>query len=95
MSQSPSFGTMIRAGRLGWGLSHKHGAFIRIWDEPNGKIVVELHPTNGVPKYKTDTGHHRVWWETPAILDMIPWLRGVTRIKKYVRVTVNDEGIPQ
>jgi len=83
---------MIRAARLGWGLSRKHGAFIRLCDLENDRIVVELHPTNSIPKYKTDTGYHRVWWENPEILELIPFLKGVTRIKKFIRVTVNDVG---
>jgi hypothetical protein len=95
-AESPSLGTMIRSRRLGWGLSRKHGAFIRMSDgpdTPSGRTtVIELCPVNAVPSKKCPSGFHRVWWETPDILEMIPWLRGVTRIKRYVSVVINDEG---
>ena len=94
MSEAPSLGTMIRSRRLGWGLSCKHGCFVRMSDGPDlptGRTsVIELCPLNSVPSKKI--GYHRVWWDTPGILDMIPWLRGVTKIKQYVAVTVDDDG---
>lgn len=93
---TPSFGTMIKSRRLGWGKSERHGCFIRMSDGPDlpGGVrssIIELCPLNAIPSKKI--GYHRCWWEQEGILDMIPWLRGVTRIKKYIRVTVNDEGV--
>jgi hypothetical protein len=86
----PSFGSRIRAYRLGYAWSNRHGAFIRIaTDGP--KNIIELAPASGVPK-KTAVKEYRVWWEQPQMLDMIPWLRGVRRIKKPVRVEVDDNG---
>lgn len=58
------------------------------------KTLIELAPHNAVPskKCKGEVGDFRVWWETLGILDMIPWLRGVTRIKKFIAVFVDDDG---
>lgn len=89
---SPSFGTMIRAARLGWGLSRKHGCFIRMVDLGLDKNVIELCPIHNVPSKKSENRTYRVWWEQPGILDLIPWLRRVREIKRYIRVVVNDVG---
>ena len=88
----PSFGTMIRATRLGWGLSRQHGCFIRMTDLDRQRSLIELCPVHDVPIKKTEGRYHRVWWDEPSILDLIPWLRGVKEIKRYIRVIVDDEG---
>lgn len=86
-----AFGTNIRACRLGWHRSEKHGCFVRM-SNFCGKILVELCPPDAVPIYKTPGGVHRCWWDSPEILDMLPWLRGVKRIKAYIAVEVGDDG---
>lgn len=90
----PSFGSNIRAGRLGFKWSAKHGAFIRMSTPAADRSLIELAPYNAVPskKCKGEVGYFRVWWETPEILDMLPWLRGVTRVKKYIAVMIDDDG---
>lgn len=89
---SPSFGTHIRAARLGWGYAPQHGAFIRMSDADGANSRIELCPLNAVPSKKVAGGFHRVWWESPGILDLIPWLKGVRRIKRYMCVVVDTHG---
>lgn len=89
---TPTLGPRIRAARLGWGYTPKHGCFVRISDVAHDRFRIELCPVNAVPAKKC-AGGYRVWWENdPAILDMIPWLRGVRRIKRYVCVVVDEHG---
>jgi len=90
----PSFGSNIRAARLGWRWSDRHGAFIRMSDAGPGQSLIELAPADGLPGTRCSGGFHRCWWEQPGILDMIPWLRPVRRVKRLVRVVVDDEGNP-
>lgn len=89
---TPSFGTMIRAARLGWGLAREHGCFIRMSDAGESRSQIELCPLNEVPSKKSLGGHHRVWWESPDILKKIPWLIRIRKVHKYIVVIVDDEG---
>jgi hypothetical protein len=82
----------LRAHRLGWNWSDDHESFIRISTPKHGVNVVELCPFDAVPKGKTETGEHRCWWDDPSILLMLPWLRGVRRAKKHIRVVCDDDG---
>ena len=95
MNDPPSLGSTIRAARLGYKWSARHGAFIRMSTPAADRSLIELAPRDAIPskKAKGDVGDHRVWWETPEILDMIPWLRGIRRIKKYVAVLIDDGNI--
>jgi hypothetical protein len=87
---TPSLGTMIRARRLGWGLSNRHGAFIRMSNDGGEQSMIELCPINAIPSKKID--YHRCWWDTPEILQMVPWLAMIRKVKKYIAVTVNEHG---
>lgn len=89
---TPSFGTRIRAARLGWGHAPRHGCFIRMVDVGEGRNRIELCPTNGVPVKKSKGGLYRCWWETPEVLDLIPWLSPIRAIRRYVSVIVDNEG---
>lgn len=87
-----SFGTNIRAARLGYHWSERHGAFIRM-ATVGPRTFIELAPVSGVPnKSAAKVKEHRCWWEEVGILDLIPWLRNVRRIKRYVAVEVDDNG---
>lgn len=91
--ECPSFGTMIRATRLGWGWSRKHKAFIRMSDRPNMHTFIELVPMHGVLKTKCKGGEHRCWWDKgQEILDMIPWLKDVRQVRKSIGVLVDEHG---
>jgi hypothetical protein len=54
---------------------------------------IELAPASGVPnKSATKIKEHRCWWEQGDILGMIPWLRNVRRVKRYIAVEMDDNG---
>lgn len=82
---------MIRAIRLGWGLSRQHGCFIRMTDSKEMNSIIELCPIDAISK-KTFDKYYRRWWDSPEILQMIPWLKGITSIKKYICVEVDVQG---
>lgn len=87
-----SFGSNIRAARLGYHWSERHGAFIRM-ATAGPRTFIELAPANSVPnKSATKIKDHRCWWEQGDVLSMIPWLRNVRRIKRYIAVEVDDNG---
>jgi hypothetical protein len=94
MIDRPSVGSNIRAARLGFKWSERHGAFIRMSTPSKDRTLIELAPRDGVPtrKCKGEVGDFRVLWETPQILDMLPWLRGIRRVKKFISVNVDDNG---
>lgn len=87
----PSLGPTIRAARLGWHWSNRHGAFIRISTPDDMRNVIELAPVDDIPTAKLK-GDHRRWWDSPEILDMIPGLSMVNRVKKYIRFEVDEHG---
>lgn len=90
--RTPTLGPRIRAARLGFGYAPRHGCFCRISDVTTDTFRIELCPVNAVPSKKAKGGY-RCWWENdPGILDMIPWLKGVVRIKRYVCVVVDEDG---
>ena len=91
MTLYPALGPMIRAKRLGWGLSRRHGAFVRMSDAEGMNSRIELCPLDAVPSKKLK-GDHRCWWEDEGILGLLPWLKYVTRIKRYVCVVVDERG---
>lgn len=84
------FGMNLRAYRLGWGLSRRHGCYIRMTD-CGINTRVELCPIDDVPN-KMGGKTHRCWWDDPSILDMLPWLKPVKKIKQYVSLIINDSG---
>ena len=90
---TPSFGTMIRAARLGWGHAKRHGCFIRMSDADGMNSRIELCPLHKIPSERTAHKNHRCWWENgQSILDEIPWLKPVRAIKRYVCVVVDEAG---
>lgn len=88
----PTLGPMIRAHRLGWRWSDRHGAFIRMSDAGPDHTLIELAPADGVPGGKTKGGFYRCWWEGEDVLGLIPWLRNITRVHKLISVVVDDHG---
>lgn len=89
---SPSLGMLIRSRRLGWGLSQRHGCFVRMSDADGANTRIELCPVNAVPSCKVKSGFHRCWWEGEDVLSLIPWLRPVRAVHRYVCVVVDDRG---
>jgi len=89
--ETPSFGTMIRATRLGWGWARQHGCFIRMSDADGMNSLIELCPMHAVPSKKMK-GNYRVWWESPSVLGMIPWLKPIRKVHKAFAVKVDVDG---
>lgn len=90
---TPSFGTMIRAARLGWGLASAHGCFIRMSDADGMNTRIELCPLHEVPREKPK-GSYRVWWKNGReILNGLPWLKPIRAIKRYVAVVIDEHGV--
>lgn len=87
-----SLGTTIRAARLGWGFSERHNCFIRMSDDGKNTTMIELCPADDIPSKKTKYGTHRVWWDEPDLLNLLPWLKPVREVKAYIAVIVGDSG---
>lgn len=72
MEKSPPFGPMIRAARLGFRWSPRHGCFIRMADAGEKNVRIDIAPAGGMK----GKGFYRCWWETDRdgqdLLDMIP-----------------------
>lgn len=94
-----TFGTALRAARLGYGWSVALQAWVRIVDDGPSGFVVTLAPPNSVPVHNPRVdGKHRCWWdggtEAETALANAPGLlpyvgRGV---KHVVRLTLDDTG---
>lgn len=97
LADRPSLGTMIRSRRLGWGHVPAHGCFLRASDAgAPDRFRIELCPPDAIPARGTKGGtHYRAWWEGDggdALLALLPWLRNVRRVKKYISVIVDESG---
>lgn len=89
----PSFGSMIRGKRLGYGWSHRHGCFVRISGE-GPPWEIRLAPDRGIPTGGTK-GEYRCWWDNKDgedVLDMIEPLRQVRGVKRPLMFFVDDNG---
>jgi uncharacterized Zn finger protein len=92
MSGINSFGRTLRAYRLGYAPSEKHGAFIRLEMVDDASVNVTLIPLN----HRVPDGRrkklHVVWWESSEskqILDLIPALKNVRRVKKVISFDID------
>lgn len=87
---TPNLGPQIRAARTGFRWSARHGSFIRITTSGRRNFI-ELCPANELPS-SCKKQQYRCWWEEPGLIDMIPWLRQVRKIKRYVQYEIDDNG---
>lgn len=87
-----TFGSTLRAFRLGYHVSQKHNALVKVSDYPDGKKVsIKLVPIDGkVPHDKFKD--HRCWWERDGeLLDAVPALRGIRNVKRIISFDVDAE----
>lgn len=58
---------------------------------------ISLCPPEMLPKGKNGGGHasenHRIWWDNPEILDLVPDLLAVRGVKRPITFHVNNDGI--
>jgi hypothetical protein len=89
---SPTFGQIIRAARLGYHWSAKHGAMIRMSDcGPHTEVLI--CPPGQLPTHARENQMHRCWWECKEdCLSMIVPLRGIKAVKKPIRMLIDDGG---
>lgn len=93
-----SFGVTLQAFRLGYRISDKRRAFVRIAENADKRTLnVTLVPLyQRVPGTKGRKGKmHYCWWETDEkgedVLDLIPAIRHVRRIKQTLSFDVDKE----
>jgi hypothetical protein len=94
MSAVNSFGRTLRAYRLGYAPSHKHGAFIRLEVVNDKAVNVTLVPLSHQVPAGNRKKLHVVWWESreaKKILDLIPAIKGIRRVKEIISFDVDAE----
>lgn len=85
----PTFGTMIRALRLGFNYSSKHDAYIRM--EGSGPWIVVVCGISQLPR--RTCGKCIVWWEKGMdILEMVVPLRGLKSPRERKTFVVDERG---
>lgn len=91
-----TFGAVLRATRLGYHISNKHGAFVRLSEVDDKTINVTLAPLDKhVPNARGNKMHY-CWWEQkddgePPLLDLIPALQNVRMVKRLISFDINKE----
>lgn len=97
MTGASTFGRVLRAARLGFKASHRHGCYIRLSEPTPGDLVVEVVPfaSGDFP-----TGHrlHFAWWEGDNVDVLLDACEPLDEIAKTNPPTVpmtwhvNEEG---
>jgi hypothetical protein len=88
----PSFGSYLRACRLGYRWADSYQCFIRMSALKVGELIcVEVAPDRGIPS-KTASKEYRCWWDKPEVLDLCPALKDLGKVTRYQKFYVNDDG---
>jgi hypothetical protein len=91
-AQWPSFGSALRAARVGYRWSDAYKCFVRISAErTGGAICIEVAPDKGIPNKHAEI-NYKCWWDEPEILDLLPALKALGPVTKYQRIYVDDNG---
>jgi hypothetical protein len=82
-----SFGTVLRAFRLGYRIPKGRNFLLRMSDNPNGTFNISLAPvTARVPRHQPK--EHRAWWEGKdggtELLKMLPDVWNLKTVKKVI-----------
>lgn len=92
-----TFGITLQAFRLGYRISYKLGAFVKIVDIDQNTLNVTVVPLDKrVPgtRGRKNTKHY-CWWETEAkgedILALIPALRNMRGVKRILSFDIDRE----
>lgn len=92
-----SFGATLQAFRLGYRVSAKRQAFIKIVDVDARTLNVTVVPLHKrVPDARGKKGReHYCWWETKHkgedLIDLIPALRDVRYVKQTLSFDIDKE----
>lgn len=88
------FGTLLRATRLGYHKSEKHGGFVRARMSPNKGVflAVDFAPFDKCMKSDGGRGEYVVWWDGEDVLDMSPRLRKVTNVNYPFTILLDEDG---
>jgi len=91
-----TFGVLLRATRLGYHISDKHQAFVRICEIDDRTLNVTLAPLDQHVPSKNTPKIHYCWWEQkdkdePSLLDLIPALQGVRKVKRLISFDIDKE----
>lgn len=90
-----SFGNTLRAFRLGYRISRKRGAFVKLSDVDLKTVNVTLVPLYKKVPSKNSKSTHRCWWEyddgPEAFLDLIPVLKNIRRVKRTISFDIYIE----
>lgn len=88
-----AFGHTLRAYRLGYHVSDRLQAFVRICDVTDTTFNITLVPLyDKVPNSK---GNHRCWWECQnpdALFADMPALKHVKKVKRTISFDVDMNG---
>lgn len=87
---------VLRAARLGYHISDKHHAFIRIREVDDKTLNITAAPLDQHVPNKNTPKPHYCWWEQkdaddPPLLDLIPALQNVRKVKKLVSFDIDKE----
>lgn len=90
LGDTPTFGMMVRAGRLGYRWVPTLGGFVRMELLPGYVLAVQLHPAGLIscPLGRASVRHHLIWWDAPdlwaELLKARPTMALIRRVKRAV-----------
>lgn len=91
---SITFGTALRAARIGYGLSTKHNAYIRVTDEGPDTLRIVMIPLGEKLPSKGRTIYY-AWWEVEngeeLLTDLSPAISRVKRVKKSLSFVIDKQ----
>lgn len=87
-----TLGMRVRAARLGYAWSERHGAWIRL--SGDGPYRVDLQPAGLVQDDRAArrVREHRCWWDNPHALDSVALLARVRQVTTPCSVLVGEHG---
>lgn len=92
-----TFGSALQAFRLGYRISDKRSAFVKLADVDCNTLNITLVPLHKrVPDTRGRKGQkHYCWWETEHkgedVLDQIPSIRNVRKVKQILSFDIDRE----
>lgn len=89
-AEAPTFGSYVRAARLGFRWYAPLSRYVRISDHPDGGWLVQACTPSRLPSHAK--GHYRCWWEDDVdVVAMVPALLEM-RDRSSLSIRVDDDG---